>query len=103
MLLVLAFASAQVRVTTSSDDESDAMVQTVLTHVDLLRGCTPIMNSRQDYLSQNPYIQKMKPFQDLPRAPIDPRVEEALVKLAELNDKRITSSVRDSSTKNSAN
>ncbi|KAF7550575.1 hypothetical protein G7046_g7967 [Stylonectria norvegica] len=95
MLLVLAFASAQARAASSPDHGSDGMVQTVLTHVDLLRGCLPIVNSQQDYLAQNPYIQKIKPFQDLPKVPLDPRVDEALVKLAELNDKRILSSIRD--------
>ncbi|KFY14344.1 hypothetical protein V491_06079 [Pseudogymnoascus sp. VKM F-3775] len=95
MLLVLAFASAQARVTSSSDDESDSMVQIVLTNVELLRGCTPIMESKQDYLLQNPYVQKLKPFENLPRTPLDPRVEEALAMLANLNDKRITSSVHD--------
>lgn len=95
MLLVLAFASAQARGISSSDDESDSMVQIVLTNVELLRGCTPIMESKQDYLLQNPYVQKLKPFENLPRTPLDPRVEEALASLANLNDKRITSSVHD--------
>jgi hypothetical protein len=95
MLLVLAFASAETRASSSSDDESDSVVQTVLAHVELLRGCAPIIASKQDYLLHNPYVQKLKPFEALLPTPLDPRVEEALVKLAELNDKRITSSVRD--------
>jgi hypothetical protein len=95
MLLVLAFASAQARATSSSGDESDGMVQTVLAHVELLRGCTPIIENNQGYLSNNPYIQKLKPFEDLLRTPLDLAVEEALIKLAELNDNRIIASVRD--------
>ncbi|KFY10019.1 hypothetical protein V492_05255 [Pseudogymnoascus sp. VKM F-4246] len=95
MLLVLAFASAQARAKSSSGDESDSVIQIVLANVELLRGCTPIIESKQDYLLQNPYVQKLKPFETLPRIPLDPGVEEALVKLANLNDKRITSSVRD--------
>ncbi|OBT83364.1 hypothetical protein VE02_08314 [Pseudogymnoascus sp. 03VT05] len=95
MLLVLAFASAQTRATSSSGDESDSVIQIVLVNVELLRGCAPIIESKQDYLLQNPYLQKLKPFGDLLRAPLDPSVEEALVMLANLNDKRITASVRD--------
>ncbi|KFY29343.1 hypothetical protein V493_02409 [Pseudogymnoascus sp. VKM F-4281 (FW-2241)] len=95
MLLVLAFASAQTRATSSSDDEGESVVQIVLTNVELLRGCAPIIESKQDYLLENPYVQKLKPFESLPRTPLDPLMEEALVLLANLNDKRITSSIRD--------
>ncbi|KFY86648.1 hypothetical protein V500_07484 [Pseudogymnoascus sp. VKM F-4518 (FW-2643)] len=95
MLLVLAFASAQSRATSSSDDESDSVIQTVLVNVELLRGCAPIIESKQNYLLQNPYVQKLKPFENLPRTPLDPRMEEALDMLANLNDKRITTLVGD--------
>ncbi|EPE24988.1 Zn2/Cys6 DNA-binding protein [Glarea lozoyensis ATCC 20868] len=95
MLLVLSFASAQGRARSSADDESDGIIQTVLAHFELLRGCAPIIESKRDYMSRNPYIQKLKPFEDLARTPLDPRVEEALVKLTELNDKRVTSSIHD--------
>lgn len=95
MLLILAFASVQARAIAPSDDESDRMVKAVLAHVELLRGITPIIESKQDYLSQNRYIQRLKPFEALPRTSLDPRIEEVLVKLAELNDERIISSVND--------
>lgn len=95
MLLVLAFASAQASAATSSGDESDSVVQTVLDNVELLRGCAPIIESKQGYLLQNPYIQKLKPFKDLPRTQLDPQMKEALVTLDRLNDERITTSVRD--------
>ncbi|OBT47836.1 hypothetical protein VE00_01539 [Pseudogymnoascus sp. WSF 3629] len=95
MLLVLAFASAQTRAINPLGDQSDSVIQTVLVNVELLRGCTPIIESKQDYLLQNPYVQKLKPFESLPRTPLDPSMEEALVMLANLNDKRITASVRD--------
>lgn len=95
MLFVLAFASAQTRDTGALDDESDSVVQIVLANVELLRGCAPILEGKQDYLLQNPYVQKLKPFENLRRTRLDPPIEEALVMLASLNDKRITSSVRD--------
>ncbi|OBT63961.1 hypothetical protein VE03_05983 [Pseudogymnoascus sp. 23342-1-I1] len=95
MLLVLAFASAQASAASSSDNESDSVVQIVLDNVELLRGCNPIIESKQGYLLQNPYIQKLKPFEDLPRTQLDPRMKEALATLDRLNDERITASVGD--------
>ena len=94
MLLVLSFASVQIR---TLDSKHDSIVQTVLSHFELIRGCVPIIESKKDYISQNQYLQKLVPFAELSRFPLDPLVEDALVKLVEINDRRITASVHDTS------
>lgn len=95
MLMVFALASAQF-VSQSSRKEQGGMVQTAITVFELVRGCVPIAESKEGYMADNPYIRRLKHFEDLPRAPLDKRTEEALTKLGDLNDRRITSSMRDS-------
>lgn len=72
------------------------MVQTAITVFELLRGSIPIAESKEGYIAENPYIRKLKRFEDLPKATLDKRTEDALAKLGDLNDSRISSSMRDS-------
>ena len=94
MLMVFALASAQFASKSAGDDGS--MVQRAITVFELLRGCIPVAESKEGYLADNPYIRKMKRFEDLPRAALDARTEDALAKMGDLNDRRIMSSVRES-------
>ncbi|CAG9952996.1 unnamed protein product [Clonostachys rosea f. rosea IK726] len=95
MLLCLACASAQVS-PSQDEGEKGRMVEAVVSHFGLLRGCIPILNIDPGYASRNVYIQKLTLFEDLPRIPISPELEANLSKLNDLNDKRITTTVRDS-------
>lgn len=96
MLMVLALASVQFPSASAGDNHGGGMVQSAIIHFELLRGCVPVAESKEGYLAENPYISKMTRFEDLPRATLDGRIEEALAKLSELNDRRIASSVRES-------
>lgn len=62
---------------------------------ELVRRCVPVAESKEGYLAENPFINKMPHFEDLPRATLDASIEEALTKLGELNDRRITSSIHE--------
>ena len=95
MLMVFALASAQF-VCKSARQEQGGMVQTAITVFELLRGSVPIAESKEGYIADNPYIRRLKHFEDLPKTPLDRRTEEALIKLGDLNDSRIMSSIRDS-------
>ena len=95
MLMVFALASAQF-VSKPSREEQGGMVQTAITVFELLRGSIPIAESKEGYIAENPYIRKLKRFEDLPKATLDKRTEDALAKLGDLNDSRISSSMRDS-------
>lgn len=95
MLIVLAFASAQAAPSSARGDRG-SMVQSVITHFELVRGCNPVLQSEEGYAAKNPYLRRVKRFEDLTAIALDPRVKEAFTKLGDLNDKRITSSVRDS-------
>ena len=95
MLMVLALASVQFPSYTSSEEHGPRMVQSAVTHFELIRGCIPVAESKEGYIAENPYINKMTLFEDLPRAPVDSSIEKALGKLGELNDRRITSSVHE--------
>jgi hypothetical protein len=92
MLIPLAFASA---LSNTAQDSKYTMVNTVLTHFQLLQGCIPVFNIDQEYINGNPYMAKVKPYADLPRIPLDSLTEEAFAKLGVINDKRITASLRD--------
>ena len=95
MLMVLALASAQF----ASDSESGecaSMVRSTITHFELLRGCTTVLESKKNYIAESPYIRKLKRFEELPRAALDSRTETALAKLSEVNERRITSSIGES-------
>lgn len=97
MLMVLALASVQARSGPSSDEHGGgSMVQSAITHFELVRGCVPVAEVKEGYIAENPYISKMPRFGDLPRLALDAPIEEALAKLGELNDRRITSSVHES-------
>jgi hypothetical protein len=93
MLLCLACASAQA---SPSKGEKGRMVEAVISHFGLLRGCIPILNIDPGYASRNVHIQKLTLFEDLPRIPMSPELDANLSKLNDLNDKRITTTVRDS-------
>jgi hypothetical protein len=91
MLMVFAIGSARLA---SKDD--GGMVQRAVTAFELLRGCVPVAESKEGYLAENPYIRRLTRFEDLPRVALDTRTEDALAKMGELNDRKITASVRDS-------
>lgn len=95
VLMVLAFASAQFTSDPATKGQGN-MLQNAISHFELLRGCIPIAESKEGYLAENPYIQKMVLFKDLPRARLDGLTEAALAKLSDFNDKRIMSSMRES-------
>lgn len=94
MLMVFAIASAQFASDSAGDEGS--MVERAITGYELLRGAVPVAESKEGYLAGNPYIRKMKRFEDLPRVELDARIEDAIAKMGDVNDRRITSSVRDS-------
>lgn len=92
MLMVLALASVQAP---SSNGHGGNIVQSAITHFELVRGCVPVAESKEGYLAENPYINKMPRFEDLPRATLGAPIEEVLTKLGELNDRRITSNIHE--------
>ena len=91
MLWVLALASAQF------SKEPGSMVSNTVILFELIRGCGTVAESKEGYVEANPYLQKLVRFEDLPRHPLEPTVEEVLTKLNELNDTRMKTSARDSS------
>lgn len=92
MLMVLALASAQFGSSSPKGTQND-MVQRTLTHFELVRGCEAVIHGKEEHLLQLPFVQKLRHFEDLAQAPLDPRVEMAVANLNDLNEKRIESSV----------
>ena len=95
ILMIFALASAQFA-SKSTHDEHGGMVKTAITLYELLSGCGPIAQSKEGYIAENPYFQKIRRFEDLPRATLEARTEAAITKLGDLNDKRITQTVYES-------
>lgn len=95
MLMVLALVSAQYTPNPELG-EGGSMVQNTVMLFELIRGCLTVAESKEGYIAENPYIRRLKRFEDLPPMPLDPQMEEAMIKLTELNDGRIKTSARDS-------
>ncbi|KAH0844593.1 Fungal Zn binuclear cluster domain containing protein [Fonsecaea pedrosoi] len=101
MLMVLALASSQFMVELAcgsqgggGGDDDDSMVLNTLTHFELLRGCSTVLgDTAEQYLAQNSYIQKLIPFEMLPRSPLDDDTAVALSQLKTANTRRINSTV----------
>ncbi|KAK7893779.1 hypothetical protein LTR67_006480 [Exophiala xenobiotica] len=106
MLMVLALASAQCRLSPQSSIStgpqnasessllSDAdMVASTFIHFELLRGCGVVLEGHAQYLADSPYIQRLKRFEELPLTALDPAMESAITKLTEANEARIITSV----------
>lgn len=88
ILMILALASAQFASNPGMGKPHD-MVQNAIVHFEMLRGCVPILDINADYLMSNPQIQKLVPFEDLPRTMIDGQTRTALGHLSDFNDKKI--------------
>ena len=95
MLMVMAIASAQV-LSNSSREEPVSMIESTITHFELIRGAEAVVALNPEWMTGNPYVQKMTLWDDMPRHPLEPQIEEAIKKLSELNDRRIKSSAFDS-------
>ncbi|OAP60896.1 hypothetical protein AYL99_05898 [Fonsecaea erecta] len=101
MLMVLALASSQflseLAGGSQGGDNDDSMVRNTLTHFELLRGCAAVLgDNAEQYLAQNTYVQKLTPFENLPRMPLDADCAAALSKLNTANERRIIQTVGDS-------
>ncbi|KAJ5532784.1 hypothetical protein N7494_009336 [Penicillium frequentans] len=94
MLMVLAFASVRFGQKISGAKE-ESIVNTAIAHFELVRGAVQVAESGGDKISQNEYVQKLTPFQDLPFTALDPSIAEIMDKLSELNDRRIVEAVRE--------
>lgn len=94
MLMVLAFASVRFGQNSSYAKEL-SIVNTAIAHFELVRGAVQVAESNGDEISQNEYVQKLTPFQDLPSAALDPSIAEIMDKLSELNDRRFVEAVRE--------
>lgn len=94
MLMVLAFASVRSGQKFSSAKE-ESIVNTAIAHFELVRGAVQVAESGGDLISQNEYVQKLTPFQDLPFTALDPSIAEIMDKLSEMNDRRIVEAVRE--------
>ena len=95
MLMVLALVSAQY--TPASDPgEPGSMLQNTMMLFEMIRGCVTVAESKVGYLAENPYIARLKRFENLPLVPLDPEIEKAMTKLSELNDGRIKTSAHHS-------
>lgn len=92
MLMVLALGSAQFM--------GDSMISNTITHFELLRGCGTLLEGHEDYLAENPYVQKLKQFEDLPKQKLDSSIEIAMSKLNELNEKRAFSEIQETEEQN---
>ncbi|KAI1616363.1 hypothetical protein EDD36DRAFT_461246 [Exophiala viscosa] len=95
MLMVLALASAKFS-SEGNDSGSVDMVQNMLTHFELLRGCAVVMESQPTFIEQSPYIRRLKRFSELPQLPLNAAVDAAISKLSETNELRVASTVADS-------
>lgn len=93
MLMVLAFASVRFGQNYSNAKE-ESIVNTAIAHFELVRGAVQIAESDEDQISQNEYVQKLTPFQDLPLTALDPSIAEIMTKLNEMNDRRIVETIR---------
>lgn len=94
MLMVLAFASVRFGQNRSYDKE-ESIVNTAIAHFELVRGAVRVAESDEDRISQNEYVQKLTSFQDLPFAALDPSIAEIMIKLSEVNDRRIVESAQE--------
>ena len=94
MLMVLALASAKFSAE-RNDFGSVNMVQNMLTHFELLRGCAVVMDSQPAFIEESPYIQRLKRFSELPQLPLDAAVDAAIAKLSQANELRVSSTVAD--------
>ncbi|RVX69288.1 hypothetical protein B0A52_06881 [Exophiala mesophila] len=88
ILMILAIASAQFASKPGVGNSHD-MVQDAIVHFEMLRGCVPILNLNADLLLSNPQIQKLVPWEDLPRTMVDGPTRTALGHLSDFNDKKI--------------
>ena len=97
MLMVLALASAQfVSEDVKRGGGGAGMVQNTIVHFELIRGCGVALEGREEYLDENPYLRRLKRFEDLPRMTLEDKAEGVLKKLTELNDGRIKKSMSES-------
>ncbi|KAJ5809881.1 uncharacterized protein N7503_002099 [Penicillium pulvis] len=94
MLMVLAFASVRFG-QNSSGAKEESIVNTAIAHFELVRGAVQVAESDGGKISQNEYVQKLTPFQDLPFTALDTSIAEIMEKLSEMNDKRIVETVRE--------
>ncbi|KAK5032049.1 hypothetical protein LTS07_004671 [Exophiala sideris] len=94
MLMVLALASAKFSSQTG-EFESPNMVQSMLTHFELLRGCAVVMDNQPTFIEQSPYIRRLKRFAELPQVPLDVAADAAITRLSEANELRVASSMAD--------
>lgn len=94
ILMVLALASA--RYSSGMDDSvSTNMVQSTLTHFELLRGCAVVLDNQPTFIEESPYIRRLKRFSELPQVPLDAAADAAMSKLSEANEQRVASSIAD--------
>ncbi|KAL6243111.1 hypothetical protein RBB50_010211 [Rhinocladiella similis] len=106
MIMVLALASSQARPETASSGRpnSDGMTSpsgndilgSIITHFELLQGVSAVVERNADYVTNSPYINRLKPFEELPLTKLDPEIESALSKLRDCNEARIASTVNES-------
>lgn len=94
MLMVLAFASVRFGQNSSCDKE-ESIVKTAIAHFELVRGAVRVAENFEDRLSENEFVQKLTPFQDLPIAALDSPIAEIMIKLSEVNDRRIVETAQE--------
>lgn len=86
LLMVLALASATNNVLKRSTHQST--IEHTLSHHELVRGTSLVMLKKPDCYATHPLWQKLPPFLELEKTPLQPNVENTIAKLNELNEAR---------------
>ncbi|KIW46357.1 uncharacterized protein PV06_02033 [Exophiala oligosperma] len=97
MIMILALASAQTQPDAASSLNlgGNDILQSTITHFELLEGVWAIVGRNADYLANSPYISRLKLFEELPLTTLDPEIESAFSKLSDYNEARIGSTVNE--------
>ena len=68
--------------------DGSSMVEGMVLHFELMRGIGSIYTSSSDWLQGGPFTANVRPFDELPIAPLEASIEVALERLGTLNDER---------------